>query len=930
MNLALFLKRISTPHARLFLASLSYGAAMACAATVEIRAEEPAQHPLFSHENKAVNGAEKTLKEFSEKEFLELVPRQSPRSGQPCPAGDKTGSRQTHWEWNPHKPNQIRCGSFVYPDPKTPAKTERVEVLSGKFVEVPYLDGPDGRCFIQAEIDNAKRMHLWRTLDQLAAGYAATHDERFARRIAVALDAWANYLPDYFMSTGRDPVKLVSPAEAARMKWAVRRASDHNGLSHEWSSAEVRAFDAIWNSQSLKALSAERGYDVRAHIARDYFANEGDFITKNISVETATATNLSGPFQVLADNALLLGKHDYVEWLNRYMKVTLEENFVRDGMYPESFGYHKGYAKENLEIARSLDRFFKIYPPSTPALLAARDASADRLRRLERSAVAHLAVALPNGDLAPFDDTLFGEAPARETTRSTLLPAYGHLSLGAGAGLQQTQLNLQFNDYCNHVHKSGLGLTLFAFGEEQLGNNRYGHGLAGRGFLNSTMAHNTVTIDRASQERGNIQLTGNRGHLFSGGDLKSYEPGLMGVALAEIDSRRAYPSLPEGRYQRLTVLNTNDPAHPYLLDVFRVGGGHIHDYFLHGSVKSDESSQASFKLQPIAKKFPLLEEGEKWVEPKSESSTDDWYGVFRDMSTGRSPGNWNVTFRDRAHNTGTRIHVSDAGDSQVFLGRSPVAIRQNSEHADSIFNYWRPTLLIRRESAEKQPLQSLFVTVIEPFSGESTITKVERLPLKQADAESTALRITFASGREDICLVDLSTSARSVATVDGKYRLEGRFGIVSREKSRSKGWLIAGREFHYGDAMVQSPSASYAGTLSAVLRRTDGSNTDAFVTDAQLPTGAELKGKWLALQFGTYAVVPSKPGDFPLGIKTQSGITQMFQIDSIERRDGKTLIRLVDDPALKIGDGKTVEQLRPNRTFEGTCHFRIDLSKYAQ
>ena len=367
-----------------------------------------------------------------------------------------------------------------------------------------------------------------------------------------------------------------------------------------------------------------------------------------------------------------------------------------------------------------------------------------------------------------------------------------------------------------------------------------------------------------------------------------------------------------------------------MLDIFRVGGGRTHDYFLHGAIKFDETAQASFPLTKIAKQYPLLEEGEEWIEPKENSSNTNWYGVFREMSAGRSPGNWNVSFLDASGKAGTRIHVADDADSQVFLGKSPVVIRENpKERADKIFNFWRPTLLIRRNAHEGEPLQSLFVTVIEPLHSVAGITKVERLPLKQPSLESTALRITFANGRQDICLANLSDAAQPISTVDEVFLLQGRFGLASRNKASLKSWLIAGRGFRYGNQTITLPAAAYSGLVTDVMRRKAGAAADAFVTDAALPVGTALHGRWLSLTLGTYKVVPEKSDDYPLGVQEQSGISQMFEIDHIEQRDGKTWIHLTEDPALTIQDGKAVETLRPQRTFQGPCHFEIALSRHA-
>ena len=41
------------------------------------------------------------------------------------------------------------------------------------------------------------------------------------------------------------------------------------------------------------------------------------------------------------------------------------------------------------------------------------------------------------------------------------------------------------------------------------------------------------------------------------------------------------------------------------------------------------------------------------------------------MTRGKSPGHWNVTFRDTADKAGTRVTMADE-DAQVFLGEGPV------------------------------------------------------------------------------------------------------------------------------------------------------------------------------------------------------------------------------------------------------------------
>ena len=234
-----------------------------------------------------------------------------------------------------------------------------------------------------------------------------------------------------------------------------------------------------------------------------------------------------------------------------------------------------------------------------------------------------------------------------------------------------------------------------------------------------------------------------------------------------------------------------------MLDVFRVGGGRTHDYFLHGSVRFDQKAEASFPLIPLPGEHPLLLPNETWHESKGQyDGNNDWYGAFRRMAHGQSPGHWSVTFRDTADKAGTRVTMADE-DAEVYLGEGPVPARGGDRvERETIYNYWRPALMVRRQAAEGQTLQSLFVAAIEPFDGNPQIVNVERLPLRMPSLDAVAVRVTFAGGRADTYLIDLSPDSAEraeVATADGAFRLRGRVGLLSRRvDGTNQGWLIGG------------------------------------------------------------------------------------------------------------------------------------------
>jgi len=83
-----------------------------------------------------------------------------------------------------------------------------------------------------------------------------------------------------------------------------------------------------------------------------------------------------------------------------------------------------------------------------------------------------------------------------------------------------------------------------------------------------------------------------------------------------------------------------------------------------------------------------------------------------------------------------------------------------------------------------------------------------------------------------------------------------------------------------------------------------GDSHDAFLSGAALPTGKILAGAWLLLTHGNW-------------------LSQAYEIDSVERVDGKTQIVLAEDPCLCIGGGTTQGLPYPRRSLDGANRFTI-------
>lgn len=883
----------------------------------------------------SVAEADALLVQFTEEQWKKLAPRQAPRDNSTI-SNAPDGS---DWVWDPMYPDTIKTTKgLVFPDPvKYPVRKVTTKAMSGKTIEVEITSVNGKDCWVQAAIDYQKMNYLERRTETLANAYAITGDEKYARRAIIGLNAWANAVPDYFMSTKNGSTIISADNVMDYYKVDIQRASCHNGEAHELHLNAIKAIDKIYDSQSLKDLSAELGYNVMEHLKNDFIYNILDWLIDYKDMRVHTSTNLSGSIEAIALAGALFGREDYLEFLADYADIVVSDNMKRDYMYPEAPSYHKGYADTNYRVFKMIGQFFDMHLTSSVELEDTKKDIGRKIELMRKAAIAVDPVAFPNGDYPPFDDTTStSRSPVRSSSTTGLLPAYGHLMLGGGTGINQTTANVHFNDKANHIHNNVLGLTLFGYGQELLGNIRYSR-IPGRMYTESTLAMNLVTVDGANQARSTKQesVTANVYHMFTMGNLSMLEPGINGISASEVYTKYPYPGT-TSRYQRVNVLNTSDETAPYLIDLFKVSGGSKHDYTLYGSTYFDMEGSASIPLTKINREYPMLAEGETFAAMTSEGDVRNWYGMFREMSTAESKGNFDITFKrsDGNGNEGTRIFVVDNAQStvqsSVYLGKAPYSYRNGTVN-QNIFTYWRPALLLRNEGSN---IDSFFATVIEPTNGESQIESVTRLPLSEDSPEHIALSIKFKNGREDVVLVNMNNEAITgktdadtlFSTANGSYSLEGRVGIVSTSNEKTEGYLITGKTLKYNNRTLSQEVDKYTGVIRASKRIEDKEEGNILITDADLPTDGSMDGKWMLLTFENYKNIPNASGAYDYNVKEQKGMSERYKISHVMKVNGKTYIYMTDDHALRVTEAGATEVLRPQRTFEGKVNFTIEMS----
>ncbi len=864
------------------------------------------KHPVFDYKIDKDNAAgyEKGVERvmaMSEEEVLSFVPPYAIVYYCECPNCYGGVEGNNIFIWSIDRPDELKCrfcDEIVYPNDKYPEN----QLIKGKNklgeeISFPYYlnEDKDIPHFFSTHLLRHKRGWLVGQLIALGRAYQATAKAEYAARVVLVLDKFGQVYPHYpVMQNGcrrfkfRESQEMPYPWDSG--KWGYF----HNEIPKPL----LTAYDLVCESKEFDKLSEERGYDVRERLENDFFKATYEVIAASpYHVSNVVGYDIAGA----AILGRIINEPAYVHRAFGWMKQNVDEGFFYDGMWHEAPSYHYmtiGGIRAAFDTVRGhtdppgyVDEIdgtrFDDFDPDTQVPFWARCVSAPAI------------VSFPNGCVSPIHDSWAGSkygAPARAKTVSTILPGYGHASLGRGTGGDQMQAQLHFSGGYGHTHLDNLNLILWAKGREMLPDLGYTWTQM-RYWCACTLGHNTVVIDRQDQKGSG-----------SDGDLLWFFPDSNGVSVVDADGKRGYKQI-EGldMYRRMLVMIPVSDADAYVVDVFRVRGGSMHEWALHGD--ADEDTTATCSLDLSGSRKWMLEEGEEWKEPTIEGARFNPYGMIRDVANAETEGDFQVDFNYVEETTrGVRIHMLNDQSAEVWLGRAPSVRRMGVGTRGDMrkaYDFWMPQLLVRRQA--EAPLASVFAAVEEPYSGKPFIRRVERVQLTPADDNAIALRVTHGDTVDTIISTLDEPPYPQRVTADG-VAFNGKLGILREVNGKTTGaWLFEGEKLTGGGWMVASEKGRYDGQIQAATRKADGAEYDAFVTDAELPADDVLHGVWMIVTHG-------------------NGFTHGYEIDRVEVRDGKTFVLLTDDHGLKIDGSVTEEVFFPQREIEGTNSFVIPLA----
>ena len=367
---------------------------------------------------------------------------------------------------------------------------------------------------------------------------------------------------------------------------------------------------------------------------------------------------------------------------------------------------------------------------------------------------------------------------------SELLPGVGFASLQCGSDANRTGLALFYGYYAGHKHADRLQLDIFSWRNPLLPDLGYPETADSfdprrYGFISHTVAHNTVMINEKTQDSS--PKARGRLHVFAPG---------TGTQLVETSSEGAYPGVAE-LYRRTLMLVEVTPTQAFIVDIFRVRGGSQHDYLAHGNQAEFTGSMPFSEPRKVGTlagadvAYGDFYDDDRYADNNKahvpyylyRGSAFQWlFNVQQTPLNGVGTVDWRLnrpeTLFPKAPRAGVVLRAHLVGDDETVFACDGIPQRRKT---------WPETLkwVVRRRVGDE--LESVFVTVYEPYKDTPFIQSVKRLPVRVGNDLPVALEVTCAEKTFVVFnRIESGPSRPSTLALPGAPHISARAAVLER------------------------------------------------------------------------------------------------------------------------------------------------------
>lgn len=468
---------------------------------------------------------------------------------------------------------------------------------------------------------------------------------------------------------------------------------------------------------------------------------------------------------------------------------------------------------------------------------------------------AQLAYLLNGNEVTGLNTGIFSEDPARTEQAiqevidehgplnlpSDNLTGYGLAFLRDGSGDTRREAWIYYGrSMVPHGSRDILNLGLYGFGLDLSPDHGYPEATDYSNFTvewtKNTVAHNTVVVDEKAQKGrfDDVQWVGTP-HGFASGER---------VQLADIAAPQVYPQTDV--YRRVTAMVRVDDENSYLVDVFRVVGGHDHVYSFHAAEGPASVSGLNLVEQDGGTYAgPDVPMPERLANPaRWESPGFDWLDQVARDNAPVAPfsidwqivDTWNAVDPDPDAHLRLTV-VGDVDDVALANGYPP----QNNPRNPRSLRY----ALLRRRGTN---LASQFVSVIEPYVASRFVDAIEAVsvvPLKGrlASHEVSAVKVSLRNGRVDYVVSCLRSDVP--VRVDGRFIVKGGFAVCSLRDGEPEYAFTHNASILEPVPGLRPGPAAVTGELVDFTRELSVRNELLVAVDGPMPAADELVGGYV-------------------------------------------------------------------------------------
>jgi hypothetical protein len=690
------------------------------------------------------------------------------------------------WDWEPEHPDRLTCnycGLVVEADTYPKNAFINRKTPQGEIIPHPVYRDEDGNTYpIWQTIGFKKAFYAYDWIEALGVAYALTGKDAYADTATQLLYRLAEVYPGYIL---HDNFRF----DKYPWGWA--------GKLSGWHLTDAQIFMRIGTAWDIIRHSDSVSPQERAFIEENLFREGGRMLTAVRPLQ-GISNDVSYRFGAVSLIGRLLGDEDILDWVlvsDESYDIVHDHLFFKDGAWHErTLSYHGMMTRSVWLAPYFLDGYKRTRPGSDGT-----DGEIVNLRdhpKLVPIMELPFRMRFPDGNLPPINDGRYGTRPAPDGpeamyafTGSEKWLAYmqvaydgnlleegslfslfnrppdiadrleslsydasvpetsedytgmGLFMLRRGSGDDRTVFTLHHHKFANsHTHYDALSTILWADGREMLSDLGYAlFGIKERyTWYNASLSHNTLTVDTLNQRAPNgVANFIWHGDLFSACEGESWD---------------SYRFICEPFARQIALIDGPDGT-PYAVDIFRGGGGSIHDFALHG--EGSDFVVTGVDLEPVpdfpGKDYAYAEVREVRSGPVTDAFRAKW--IWEDGAT-------------------LEAVLARQENARLFVTRSPgMRVREQTDREIH-------SLFLRREGDN---LRSHFVAAYDPHRDSAQVMGVEVLDSSPSADWALIFKVDLESGFTDYVFsayIDVAPAGAVFEYENLVIPWQSRFGVV--------------------------------------------------------------------------------------------------------------------------------------------------------